>query len=382
MRAGSSAGGACFLSCRPALATLQARYALLAAELQLQQRSLRRPATAVPSGAARRASPDYRPATAAARWRPPSRVGSGYGAQPADVAEAVVSVVANTSHAGGASGQAARTALAEQSGAAAGAAPTQPAEAALEISLPMAAAEEEGGSSSSASGVQPAEEEAAGEPRYSGQWEAEEADAEGQPCAAAPSKCCHLIDVQNGDGSSVCAQQAPAADAVPAPASVGDSAAEQQAAAAPPVESSPQVQPCMECPEPAVTTAAAAPQVLEASGPAAVSCPVVQRLGSRGSSFAGEPPSPEAGIAVPVAGGGLGTAVGAELLAACSMRATLAADSWNTMPASAVSTAAPGEERRDTPPQHIAARHQQVAAAARREVQAALAKRGLRLDGL
>lgn len=353
--------------------TLQARYALLAAELQLQQRSLRRPATAVPAGAAHPASPDYRPATAAARWRPPSRVGSGYGAQPADVADALCSVVTSAQRAAGAAEP-----PDHMRPGSAGAAPTEPAEAALETSHPTTVEREEGSSSSSTSGVLPAEEAAAGEPRYSEQWEAEEEDAEGKPCAAAPSQCCHHPDVQHGEGSPIPAQQAPASEAVPVPTSVGNSAAEQQAAAAPPVDSSPQVQPCMECSEPAMTTAAAAG--VDASGPGAVSCPVVQRLGSRGSSFAGEPSSPEAGIAVPVAGGGLGAAVGAELLAAGSMRATLAVDSWNTV--LAVSTAAPGQERRDTPPQHIAARHQQVAAAARREVQAALARRGLRLDGL
>lgn len=212
-------------------------------------------------------------------------------------------------------------------------------------------------------------------PCYSEQWEAEadevKLETTGQLCFS-PSEAPAGVAGEDSSDPAPAGQPLGGATAlVAAEHSTVESSAAGQLGAAAAVQDddySPQLQPCAECIQPAVSTtdstADGRPSGMEASG-----CPVVQRLGSRGSSFTGEHAPLEAGIAVPVAGSAVG-AVGAELLAAGSMRASV--DSRG---------AAASLERRDTPPQHIAARHQQVAAAARREVEAVLAKRGLRLDG-
>ena len=130
--------------------------------------------------------------------------------------------------------------------------------------------------------------------------------------------------------------------------------------------------------------------------------PLVQRLGSRASSCSGEPAAAaadsgacsvddswleaEAGIAVPVrlvcagaaAGsvGGAAAGAGAELLPGGFLPGQPSASSPERGAGSGGSSGSPGGRRRDTPPQHIAARHAQAAAAARREVREVLERRG------
>lgn len=275
------------------------------------------------------------------------------------------------------------------------AAATEQAGPASGSGIPCTASGPEQGASSSAAGVQSAAQDGAEEPeeavestqkarepQCSEQWEAEAAEA-------AESKACPTALVQLPPTGAACDEgcpslvesgQLPAAGAALEPIK-DHSAAGQDVAEAAVQDSggSPQPQPCAELSQPAAATAG---DERHPSVEGAATCPVVQRLGSRGSSLTGEPDSPEAGIAVPVACSGLG-AVGAELLAAGSVQASPARGGRPAAAGLEPSAAGPGgEERRDTPPQHIAARHQQVAAAARREVQATFAKRGLRLDGL
>lgn len=214
-------------------------------------------------------------------------------------------------------------------------------------------------------------------PCYSEHWEAEadEVMIETKLCSSPSEAPAGEAGEDSSDHASAGQPLGGAPALVAAERSTVDSSVAGQLGAAAAVQDnndSPQVEPCAECIQPAASAAADTADTADGrpSGMEASACPVVQRLGSRGSSFTGEHAPPEAGIAVPVSGSAVG-AVGAELLAAGSMRASV--DSWG---------AAASAERRDTPPQHIAARHQQVAAAARREVEAALAKRGLRLDGL
>ena len=111
-----------------------------------------------------------------------------------------------------------------------------------------------------------------------------------------------------------------------------------------------------------------------------------QTVGSKAASASSASRSASAAAAEP------GIAVPVRLLAACGIaaeppiaRATggggTAASMGNletlpVMPALSATQKGQQERRRDTPPQHIAARHQQVEAAARQEVRQALARRG------
>lgn len=164
---------------------LQARYALLAAELQLQHH--RRPATAVAGAAAaqpscRPASPTRRPATAAARWWLEGSLGRGSRVQPMeDVGPCTVQPCQSTSPGGSEAGsnaeQAAKAAPAGQPttsaavvGAAAVAAePSDGAPLASLASTATAGTAVQAGAAGS-SDAQPTLEDA-GEPQYSQEWE-------------------------------------------------------------------------------------------------------------------------------------------------------------------------------------------------------------------
>lgn len=114
--------------------------------------------------------------------------------------------------------------------------------------------------------------------------------------------------------------------------------------------------------------------------------PEVRRLGTRSSSagdgFVGCA-ALEPGIAVPVLRGDWGSMAGAsaELAAAEGLPASTAAERCGAAGSRSAATRRQlsREERRDTPPQHIAARHKQAEAVARREVLQLLQRRG---DGI
>lgn len=142
------------------------------------------------------------------------------------------------------------------------------------------------------------------------------------------------------------------------------------------------------------------PQSSRAAAPGtACSSPVVQRLGSRASSCGGEQwhapfcgsrssgtgDTTEEGVAVPVhlliagdgpsGSSGAAGAVGTELVAYGFIDGVSSEEADRQLQPEAAKPG-PGERRRDTPPQHIAARYQQAEVAARREVQQALQRRG------
>lgn len=116
--------------------------------------------------------------------------------------------------------------------------------------------------------------------------------------------------------------------------------------------------------------------------------PVVQRLGWRSSSSGGaeapwaEQGSMRLGPGVGVLVSGMDCpmpGVGAELPAAGLLVAAAGNSPVSARPGSSRGAS---PQRRDTPLPHIAARHQQAEAAARREVDQALAKRGSSLVAL
>lgn len=172
--------------------TPQARYALLAAELQLQRHP--RPATAARATAARpasglSASPDRHPAAAAACWRALSRAGGGSTARLAASVDTTcfASVGSDKGDDEGGPQPLVPTASTGQAGPASGSA------------IPCTASGPEQGASSSAAAEHPAGDAGAGEPdeaaavaqeagapQYSEQWEAGAAAAsEGKECPTA-----------------------------------------------------------------------------------------------------------------------------------------------------------------------------------------------------